>query len=152
MIERKKILIFFIMILFVFLVIPVTIFKKILSQYFGFINVWIETPTLLIRHKVISKISNNARDEVDMRLPEFKFVKFSLKVNAKDVFLIGDFNKWSAVNPMNKRSGNNWELEIPLVRGRYKYLFLIDGREILDPLNPDTDYYNDKKVSVIEVK
>lgn len=152
MIERKNILIAIVAFLFIFLVIPVTVFKKIMTQYFGFLNSWLDAPVVSLRHKIVSRIPKGHTASVgDMKLPEFKFVKFKININAKQVFIVGDFNKWSAINPLSDKGNNTWEIEIPLVKGKYKYLFLVDGKEILDPLNPDVDYYGEKKVSVITV-
>lgn len=154
MVEKKNILIVVSIILFIFLVVPVTIFKKVLTQYLDFLNIWIEYPTGFIKHRVISKIkSENKYPGADLKIPEFKFVKFNLNISgAKKVFVIGDFNKWSFVNEMNKKQKDGWEIELALIKGRYRYLFVVDDKEILDPLNPEVDYYNGKKVSIIEVK
>ena len=41
---------------------------------------------------------------------------------------------------------------VPLPPGKYKYLCRIDGQDVLDPLNPDTDMESGRKVSVLTVK
>ncbi len=153
MIEKKKVLIILTVILFIFLVIPVTIFKKILTQYFGFINSWVELPTNTIKHRIISKIPQEHSSSMgDLKLPEIKFVKFSVNIKAQKVLLKGDFNKWKGDIKLEKKNNNKWEIEIPLALGKYRYIFIVDDKEILDPLNPDVDYYGEKKVSLIEVK
>jgi 1,4-alpha-glucan branching enzyme len=81
-------------------------------------------------------------------------VKFSVKVSgAKEVEIAGDFNKWNAATlPLSKKNKTHWETMVPLPPGRYKYLCVIDGQEVLDPLNPDTDMDSGRKVSVLTVK
>ena len=54
--------------------------------------------------------------------------------NAKEVFLIGDFNKWNpTANPMEKKVDGTWFLQLPLKHGHHHYMFLIDGVSTLDP-------------------
>lgn len=57
----------------------------------------------------------------------------------KQVNLFGQFNSWDRQNlPMKDLNGDGvLEIEIPLDPGRYEYKFYIDGREVVDPANPD---------------
>uniref|UniRef100_A0A7S0XJ04 AMP-activated protein kinase glycogen-binding domain-containing protein n=1 Tax=Erythrolobus madagascarensis TaxID=708628 RepID=A0A7S0XJ04_9RHOD len=48
------------------------------------------------------------------------------KTDAKDVKLIGSFDKWNTKHPMRK-VGNKWVLERELPPGRYEYKFVVDG-------------------------
>lgn len=67
--------------------------------------------------------------------------KFSYKPdqNYKVLTLFGSFNGWDRGNlPMKDDDGDGvFETEIPLEPGRYEYKFFGDGKEIVDPFNPD---------------
>ena len=56
--------------------------------------------------------------------------------NAKRVILTGSFNKWRKDELFMNRSSMGWELPYTLGAGNYEYRFIIDGKEITDPLNP----------------
>jgi hypothetical protein len=64
-------------------------------------------------------------------------VVFTLKApEAKEVFIIGDFNQWNpTVEPMNLE-GDHYEVRLFLVAGEYRYQFVVDGKTINDPDNP----------------
>jgi hypothetical protein len=66
-------------------------------------------------------------------------VIFSLKAHdAKEVYLIGDFNQWNpTVEPMD-HEGDDFVVRLFLVAGTYHYKFVVDGRTIVDPDNPGT--------------
>ncbi|MBI1939364.1 MAG: alpha-glucosidase C-terminal domain-containing protein [Ignavibacteriales bacterium] len=67
--------------------------------------------------------------------------KFSYKPdqNYKVLTLFGSFNGWDRGNlPMKDDDGDGvFETKIPLEPGRYEYKFFGDGKEIVDPHNPD---------------
>ena len=149
--EKKDILLLVSLIFSLMILIPVSVLKGFISEYFSFVDRWASSSTNFITKKIASKVkSEYIVSEGDFSLVEFKFVKFSITINSKSVFITGDFNKWQKTELLKKNSF--WEIEIPLVKGRYRYLFVVNDKEILDPLNPNIDYYNGKKVSVIEVK
>jgi hypothetical protein len=149
--EKKDILLLVSLIFSLMILIPVSVLKGFISEYFSFVDRWASSSTNFITKKIASKVkSEYSVSEGDFSLIEFKFVKFSITINSKSVFITGDFNKWQKTELLKKNS--LWEIEIPLVKGRYRYLFVVDDKEILDPLNPNIDYYKGKKVSVIEVK
>jgi len=62
-----------------------------------------------------------------------------VNTDAKKVFLVGDFNNWSPnSDPMKDLNGDgHWTLFYPLGSGAYQYKFIVDGRWIPDPRNPD---------------
>lgn len=140
--------------LFILLAIPSVVFKQVLGKYFSFVYTWAEKPTLFLKQKIVSRVHvKYDAKRADLKLPDLKFVKFSVEINsAKNVYIIGDFNEWKKNRELKKVFSKKWEIEIPLVKGKYRYLFVVDGKEILDPLNPNVDYFKGKKVSVIEVK
>ncbi|MCK5076453.1 MAG: hypothetical protein KAR38_08760, partial [Calditrichia bacterium] len=67
--------------------------------------------------------------------------KFSHKPKNKPgkITLFGSFNSWNRNNLEMKDDDNDgtYEIEIPIQPGRYEYRFWIDGKEIIDPNNPE---------------
>ena len=57
---------------------------------------------------------------------------------ARSVALAGDFNDWdSARMPMRQEASGLWTLDVPLTPGRYRYVFVVDGRRfVADPAAP----------------
>ncbi len=54
--------------------------------------------------------------------------------DARKVCLLGDFNNWDPKShPMNRTPDGVWRLEVLLSHGHHHYLFLVDGRPVLDP-------------------
>ena len=57
---------------------------------------------------------------------------------AARVLIAGDFNNWSAMStPMAPAPGQPglWQAKLPLLSGRYRYRFVVDGRWTTDPYN-----------------
>jgi 1,4-alpha-glucan branching enzyme len=82
------------------------------------------------------------------------FVDFRARAaKAKKVFLVGDFNAWKpGTLPLARMPDGAWELTLPLKAGNYRYRFVIDGEEKLDPGAPEADDNSGKKASLREVK
>jgi len=61
-----------------------------------------------------------------------------LAPEARSVALAGDFNDWdSARMPMRQEASGLWTLDVPLTPGRYRYVFVVDGRRfVADPAAP----------------
>lgn len=68
--------------------------------------------------------------------PKTKKVNFTLSdLDAKRVFLVGDFNDWNQKkHPMKKLKNNGWKFEVKLPAGEYKFKYLVDGIWINDPI------------------
>jgi 1,4-alpha-glucan branching enzyme len=62
---------------------------------------------------------------------------FRLKgaLNARSVFVAGDFNNWDPHTLSMKKSGDEWIGSVYLSAGKHKYKFIIDGKWITDPDN-----------------
>ncbi|MDP3143118.1 MAG: AAA family ATPase [Candidatus Omnitrophota bacterium] len=59
---------------------------------------------------------------------------------AKSVYVTGDFTNWSMDESLHMAKDNGrWKIRIPLKRGRYHYRFIIDGKWLEDPNNPETE-------------
>ena len=57
-----------------------------------------------------------------------------LAPEAKQVFLIGDFNQWNLTShPMKRNVDGSWHLPVSLGHGGHHYQFLIDGERKNDP-------------------
>jgi hypothetical protein len=56
--------------------------------------------------------------------------------NARAVFLAGDFNNWDPGSLPMKRENGKWVLPVHLSRGKHLYKFIIDGKWLIDPVNP----------------
>jgi len=67
---------------------------------------------------------------------------FSLDApGAKEVILMGDFNKWDRKrHPMGKNAKGLWSKIVMLSIGRYEYKFLVDGEWLHDPKNDQVCY------------
>ena len=58
---------------------------------------------------------------------------------AKEVFLIGDFNHWSPEkHPMKRDENGMWNKVVMLPPGDYEYKFIVDGQWREDPRNDQT--------------
>jgi 1,4-alpha-glucan branching enzyme len=69
------------------------------------------------------------------RRPEHSVVFFTCDAReAKSVSLVGDFNDWQPdATPMQKMPDGCWTVRLELRHGSYRYLFLVDGKPMLDP-------------------
>ncbi|HEY7445916.1 MAG TPA: isoamylase early set domain-containing protein [Vicinamibacterales bacterium] len=58
-----------------------------------------------------------------------------LQPGARTVEVAGDFNGWDPTRtPLEQLSSGAWTVTLPLVPGRYEYMFVVDGKEwIADP-------------------
>jgi hypothetical protein len=56
-------------------------------------------------------------------------VMFSFfRPQAKEVFLVGDFNGWQADSlPMRRGEGGYWKAQMELPQGQYRFRYLADG-------------------------
>ena len=68
---------------------------------------------------------------------KMKKVTFRIEaIDAKEVYLVGNFNEWNAKShPMKKETNGIWKKQITLPAGKYEYKFLVDGEWIVDPDN-----------------
>ena len=55
---------------------------------------------------------------------------------ARKVFLSGTFNDWKPDDIRMQRKGNAWVATIDLPGGKHWYKFIVDGKWIVDPVNP----------------
>lgn len=64
-------------------------------------------------------------------------VRFALRSAAERVVVIGDFNDWDpGATPLIRHDGE-WSATVALKPGRYRYAFLVDGKQLeADPAGP----------------
>ena len=72
--------------------------------------------------------------------PTMPSVEFSLVApDAKEVFLVGDFNNWNGEGyRMKKFKDGICKKKVPLKPGRYEYRFIVDGNWWTDPRANET--------------
>ena len=72
---------------------------------------------------------------------------------ARQVSLVGDFNQWDPnATPMTRRPDGRWMAGLELRHGSHQYLFLVDGKPVLDPAATGTTRNErDEPVSLITV-
>ncbi len=61
--------------------------------------------------------------------------RFKGIVNARTVFLAGDFNNWSPDTHAMQKKGDEWICSVYLAAGKHKYKYIVDGKWITDPNN-----------------
>ena len=154
MMERKSLLMTAALSALALVSVPGVIFNDAVKKYFSFMGGWNTATIRPSRTGVIPPHRFRAEARVDAPRPELRFVKFSIKLpKAKKVSIAGDFNRWDPeALALVQKPGGRWEAILPLPPGRYKYLCRADGQDTLDPLNPETDMENGRKVSVLTVK
>jgi chromosome partitioning protein len=59
--------------------------------------------------------------------------------NAQEIRVAGEFNSWSPteLHKLKKHENGKWDLQIPLMPGKYEYKFIVDGEWREDPANPE---------------
>lgn len=95
----------------------------------------------------------HAEQEAAARLARFIRTRFVLEgyPDAGKVGLAGDFNSWSPhSNPMT-RTADHWVAEVEAEPGRQRYKFVVDGKWLRDPANPETDHTGDTANSVRQI-
>lgn len=74
------------------------------------------------------------------KAPAPQRIRFRLPfLPAQRVNLAGSFNNWDPDQlALLDVGGKHWEIEIPLPAGTHEYRFVVDGRWMTDPANPQT--------------
>jgi len=53
---------------------------------------------------------------------------------AKEVRVVGDFNGWNpSATQMARQPDGKWIVSLEVTHGYHEYLFLVDGKAVLDP-------------------
>ena len=104
-------------------------------------------------------ISKKEAEQLDAPLQErlnteVRFRNFFITFpGAKKVELQADFNSWGKI-PLELKpySKGYFEISVALPAGDYKYVFVVDGKDVLDPNNLDRTEHNGRKVCIKTVK
>jgi hypothetical protein len=91
--------------------------------------------------------------DVERNAPQLKKVTLRLTghSDARQVTVAGTFNSWSPAADPLVRQGDAWVREVEAEPGRHAYKFVVDGRWILDPANPQTERDGEYTNSVLTV-
>lgn len=114
----------------------------------------------LLLEKLSEKEGNNRATEIANAIKELKTFKAQCKkvwfelndyLEAKSVAIVGSFNYWNPNKNKLKKNKNGWSAEIDVLPGEIQYKFIVDGKWILDPNNPNTKENNEHLNSVKEI-
>ncbi len=72
--------------------------------------------------------------------------------NSSRVILTGSFNDWDTNELLMQKTTTGWQLPYILRPGTYEYKFVVDGRWMTDPSNPQINGSGDQINSVISIK
>lgn len=101
--------------------------------------------------ETLIKLAHPVQEKLDTSV---KFRNFFLTApGAKKVELQADFNAWGKVPLVLQESSRNYfEISVALAPGDYKYVFVVDGQEMLDPTNLDRTHYEGRTVCIKTVR
>ena len=85
---------------------------------------------------------------------EVKYRKFFITApGAQRVELLADFNRWGKDPVVLKAYRKGYfETSVALTAGEYKYVFSVDGKDVLDPSNKDRQMMGEREVCIKTVK
>jgi hypothetical protein len=92
-------------------------------------------------------------DRVRANAPVFRQISFTLPgyASAIDVVLSGSFNFWDRRQYRMQKTSNGWVITVEVEPGEHQYKFVVDGKWILDPGNPNTKEEGEVVNSLIRV-
>ncbi|MFA6617540.1 MAG: alpha-amylase family glycosyl hydrolase [Candidatus Neomarinimicrobiota bacterium] len=81
--------------------------------------------------------------EMPVKVIDRKYIDFNYtpktNENIENICVFGNFNFWLRNQLlMQKADDGRFSITLPFEPGQYEYLFAVNGREILDPSNPDS--------------
>lgn len=82
---------------------------------------------------------------VPVRQPLMKQAQFIYHdPSAKSIEIAGDFNNWvvTQLDRSENRNGSLWKTVVNLEPGLYRYKFIVDGKWVVDPMNPKSEMDN----------
>ncbi len=87
---------------------------------------------------IMPVIETKMRQILKDKLPKFRETVFSFSASeAKEVYLVGDFNGWK-IDESSRMDHDNgaWKKRLSIKPGNYRYRFVVDGKWSEDPSNP----------------
>jgi hypothetical protein len=113
----------------------------------------VKTQETILKTKAAPK--DRMQEILKKELPKLTKVLFFLKdIEAKDVYVVGDFNNWKTDESSRmSRENGTWQKTVSLKRGAYQYRFVVDGNWIEDPVNSvkEKNPYGEMN-SLVEIK
>jgi chromosome partitioning protein len=90
------------------------------------------------KDKKVEKMEKRLNEILKVELPKLTEINFSVFApDAKEVFLVGEFNNWRADDDSRMTAENGtWQKKLGLNPGKYRYRFVIDGSWVEDSANP----------------
>lgn len=77
-------------------------------------------------------MAKKKKNQLDVMKHKVQFKYYA--PDAKEVYLIGDFNKWNPIKkPMKKNEKGEWLTRAILPEGEHQYKYMVDGRYENDP-------------------
>jgi len=100
-----------------------------------------KTPHLPATAVTAALIEKKMKEVVKEQLPKLNEVYFTVSApEAKEVFLVGDFNNWATdTNSRMEAKNGAWRKKVSLNPGKYHYRFVIDGKWTEDAANPSKE-------------
>jgi len=86
-------------------------------------------------------LEKRMKEIIKERLPKMAELDFSISApQAKEVYIAGDFNGWRLDDSSRMQKDNAvWQKRLNLTPGRHHYRFVIDGKWVDDPNNPNKE-------------
>lgn len=132
----------------------VVLFLIAADKYYTYVSASVESAAAVpvIGKQEAERLTSSAEQEklnTDIKFRNF-FLTFS---GAKKVELQADFNGWGKVPlELHPYSKGYFEVSVALPAGEYKYVFVVDGKDVLDPNNLDRTEQDGRKVCIKTVK
>jgi hypothetical protein len=118
-----------------------------LNDYRRFLSGWEPAPLKTVTTDFIP----HATARVEPALVAFEFRHRAPQ--ARSVELVGDFNAWKpGLLRMSRNENGVWTLSVPVMEGRHKYLFLVDGEPKIDEHTDTTVGPEGRRVSVRRIQ
>lgn len=141
-------------VLFLILVsLVLTWFFVVSEDYYDYAGETIESAARVAPAEKQDLLALRAPEKRDFNT-EVKYRNFFITApNAQKVALLADFNGWGQTPiELKPYSRGYFETSVALTSGEYKYVFDVDGKDVLDPSNKDRVDYNGREVCVKTVR
>jgi len=87
---------------------------------------------------VISFFDDDVTYDLLLKKTSKERVTFSLDDSGYDLVQVkGEMNSWNPNSTILKKENGVWKASMLIDEGLYQYLFVVDGKEMKDPLNPE---------------
>ena len=130
-----------------------TWFMTASEDYYDYVSSSVENVAKapVLKKEQAQQLATPTPDQLDT---EIKFRNFFLTFpGAEKVELQADFNRWGKIPLELKAYAKGYfETSVALAAGEYKYIFVVDGKDVLDPNNSDRTEYNGRTVCIKTVK